>query len=58
MAAREIGGVLRMSLVHGSYGVGFGKILGGVGEDCSRHTRFEVGDGSMNRFWHDVWCGD
>jgi hypothetical protein len=24
---------------------------------CS-HTRFEVGDGSKVRFWHDHWCGD
>jgi hypothetical protein len=24
---------------------------------CS-HTRFEVGDVSNVRFWHDLWCGD
>ena len=22
----------------------------------SSHTRFEVGDGSKVRFWHDMWC--
>ena len=27
-------------------------------EDFSRFVKFEVGDGSKIRFWHDVWCGD
>jgi hypothetical protein len=27
-------------------------------EEFSSHTRFEVGNGSKIRFWHDVWCGD
>jgi len=21
-------------------------------------SRFEVGDGAMTKFWHDIWCGD
>lgn len=21
-------------------------------------VRFDMGDGSIIRFWHDVWCGD
>jgi hypothetical protein len=21
-------------------------------------SRFEVGDGAMTKFWHDMWCGD
>ena len=21
-----------------------------------RHTKFELGDDSKIRFWHDVWC--
>jgi hypothetical protein len=29
----------------------------GLGK-LSSHTRFEVGDDSKIRFWHDVWCGD
>jgi hypothetical protein len=24
----------------------------------SKFIRFEVGDGTRIRFWHDVWCGD
>jgi hypothetical protein len=24
----------------------------------SSHIRFEVGDVSKIRFWHDLWCGD
>jgi hypothetical protein len=35
-----------------------GRILGGVGGKFYSHTRFEVGDGSKVRFWHDLWCGD
>jgi hypothetical protein len=35
-----------------------GKISGGTGEDFSRCPGFVVGDGSMIRFWHQVWCGD
>lgn len=23
----------------------------------SSHTKFEVGDGSNVRFWHNLWCG-
>jgi hypothetical protein len=41
----------------GWYGVGFRKILG-TGGAFSSHTRFEVGNGSKVKFWHDVWCGD
>jgi hypothetical protein len=24
----------------------------------SSHTKFEMGDGSKVRFWHDMWCED
>lgn len=24
----------------------------------SSHTRFEIGDNSNIRFWHDAWCGE
>jgi hypothetical protein len=27
-------------------------------EKFSSHTKFEVGDGSKIRFWHDKWYGD
>jgi hypothetical protein len=36
----------------------YGRILGGVGGKFCSHTRFEVGDDSKVRFWHDLWCGD
>jgi hypothetical protein len=42
----------------GVYGVCFWKNIGkGWGKFCS-HTRFDIGDGSKIRFWHDLWCGD
>jgi hypothetical protein len=42
----------------GAYGVGLLKnIRRGWGKLCS-HTKFEVGDGSKVRFWHDIWCED
>jgi hypothetical protein len=42
----------------GAYEVGFWKnIMRGWGK-VSSHTRFEVGDGSNIRFWHDLWCED
>jgi hypothetical protein len=53
MEVSGVGGVLM--LLTGSYGLVFGKILGGVGA-ISRLTRFEVGVGS--NIWHGVWCGD
>jgi hypothetical protein len=28
-----------------------------LGKFCT-HTRFELGDGSKVRLWHDIWCGD
>jgi hypothetical protein len=24
----------------------------------STHTKFDVGDGSKVRLWHDLWCGN
>jgi hypothetical protein len=27
-------------------------------EGFSKFVRYEVGDGSKVRFWHDVWCGE
>jgi hypothetical protein len=24
----------------------------------SKFIKFEVGDGTQIRFWHDIWCGD
>jgi hypothetical protein len=42
----------------GAYGVCLWKnILRGWGKFYSR-TKFEVGDGSKVKFWHDLWCGD
>lgn len=44
--------------VQGLYGVGlWKKIRRGWGKFFAR-IRFEVGDGSKIRLWHDTWCGD
>jgi hypothetical protein len=40
------------------FGVGLWKNIKKGWEKFSIHTRFEVGDGSKIRFWHDQWCGD
>jgi hypothetical protein len=32
-------------------------VQGGVGS-LSKFVRYEVGDGSKVRFWHDLWCGE
>jgi hypothetical protein len=40
------------------YEVGLWKNIRRVWGKFSNHTRFEVGDGSNVRFWHDLWCGD
>jgi hypothetical protein len=42
----------------GAFGVGLWKNIRRGWEKFSSHTRFEVGDGSKVRFWHDLWCGD
>jgi hypothetical protein len=44
---------------NGSYrvGLGFESLSKRVGE-FSRYTRFDVGDDSKIKFWHDVWCGE
>jgi hypothetical protein len=44
--------------VHGSYGVSLWKNIRRGWREFSSHTRFEVGDGSKIRFWHDKWYGD
>jgi len=42
----------------GYHGVGLWKYIR-KGWSLSRsHTRFILGHGSRNRFWHDVWCGE
>jgi hypothetical protein len=41
-----------------SYGVGHWKNIRRGWREFSSHTRFDVGDNSKIRFWHDVWCGD
>jgi hypothetical protein len=43
-----VGGV--WSVFMEEYGKGWGKF-------CS-HTKFDMGDGSKIRFWHDLWRGD
>jgi hypothetical protein len=44
--------------VGGHFGVGVWKyIRRGLGAFL-RFIRYEVGDGSKTRFWHDLWCGD
>jgi hypothetical protein len=42
--------------VAGAFVVGLRKFIRKGWETFSRLLRFEVGDGSMTRFWHDLWC--
>jgi hypothetical protein len=29
------------------------------GMECfAHHMRYDVGDGSILLFWHDMWCGE
>jgi hypothetical protein len=42
----------------GAFGVGLWKYIRKGWETFSRFLRYEVGDGSRTRFWHDLWCGD
>jgi hypothetical protein len=42
----------------GPFGVGLWKNIKKGWEIFSGFTRFEVGDGTRTRFWHDLWCGD
>jgi hypothetical protein len=41
--------------VAGSYGVGVWKCIRRVWEGFSEFVRYEVGDGSVVQFWHDLW---
>jgi hypothetical protein len=42
----------------GSYGGGGLKNIRRGWEMFCSHTRFDVGDGTNVRFWHDLWCRD
>jgi hypothetical protein len=44
--------------IAGAFGVGLWKFIRKGWETFSKFLRFEVGDGSRTRFWHDLWCGD
>jgi hypothetical protein len=35
-----------------------GRTSGKCGTLFSGFVRFEVGDGVMTKFWHDIWCGN
>jgi len=50
-----VGGVL---LIPRPYGVGLRKNIKRGWRMFSSHTRFELGDSSKIRIWHDVWCGE
>jgi hypothetical protein len=41
-----------------AFGVGLWKYIRKGWETFFRFLRYEVGDGSSTRFWHDLWCGD
>jgi hypothetical protein len=43
--------------VAGAFGVGLWKFIRKGWENFSKFLRYEVGDGSRIRFWHDLWCG-
>jgi len=40
------------------FGVGVWKHIRRGWDAFAAHVRYEVGDGSRELFWHDVWCGD
>jgi hypothetical protein len=44
--------------VTGSYGVSVWKFIRRRWDNVAKYLRFEVGEGSHIRFWHDLWCGD
>jgi hypothetical protein len=44
--------------IGGSFGVGVWKCIRRGWDAFAAHVRYEVGDGSLILFWHDVWCGD
>jgi hypothetical protein len=44
--------------VGGSFGVGVWKCITRGWDAFAAHVRYEVEDGSLILFWHDVWCGD
>jgi hypothetical protein len=52
MTVRGVGSVVMRCM-----GWGLGRISGEVEGEFSNHTRFEVGDDSKIRFWHNMWCG-
>jgi hypothetical protein len=44
--------------VTGSYGVSVWKFIRRGWDNVAKYLRFEVGEGSHIRFWHDLWCGN
>jgi len=44
--------------VTGPFGVYVWKFIRKGWDNVAKFLRFEVGDGSHIRFWHDLWCGD
>jgi len=44
--------------VMGPYDVSVWKFIRRGWDNVAKYLRFEVGDGSHIRFWHDLWCGD
>jgi hypothetical protein len=51
------GGWCSLELV-GVFRVGLWKNIRKGWEKFLGLSRFEVGDGAMTKFWHDMWCGD
>jgi hypothetical protein len=43
--------------VTGCYGVSVWKFIRRGWDNVAKYLRFEVGEGSHIRFWHDLWCG-
>lgn len=44
--------------VNGPYGAGVRRNIRKGWRSFSNYIRFEVGDGSKIRLWHDIWCSD
>lgn len=53
-----VGGGWCTKAVSGPYGISLWKSIRWQWPTFSKLLWFDVGDGTGEKFWHDVWCGD